>query len=103
METSADFDFDLFYFLNVLEGHVCSYAVSMCMCVSDEEWGSNICWWQLASLSSIAGTDTSGSVVFIFGETDTQWVAPSLALVRSLSNKPWPDSQPLGPPAVVYN
>lgn len=32
-------------------------------------------------VSPVGETDTSGSVVFICGESDTQWVAPLLALI----------------------
>lgn len=54
------------------------------LCVLAWRAGSNFCWWQLASLSSSSDWHI-GSVVFIYGESDTQWVAPSLALVHSLS------------------
>lgn len=59
-------------------------------------------------VSPVAGTDICGSVVFINGGSDTQWVAPSLALVRSLSSLislslVSRHYAALRPPAVIYN
>lgn len=78
-------------------GHMCSYI---------EKWEVNSVGDR--RVSPVAGTDICGSVVFINGGSDTQWVAPSLALVRSLSSLislslVSRHYAALRPPAVIYN